>query len=70
MKRMLMGVNEAILVLDDESRCEVSPGDIPTICTWIPTATVEIHRTNSNAPYSYRVVNCEISVTVWERIRQ
>ena len=69
MRRMLMEVEAdgQIIVLDDESRWEVSPGDMPTVCTWMPTAVLEIRTSKSNGLYPYRVVNREIDVSAWAR---
>lgn len=67
MRRMLMDVEAdgGIIVLDDESRWAVSPGDMPTVCTWMPTAVLEIRTSKGSGLYSYRVVNREIDVSVW-----
>lgn len=69
MRRMLMEVQAdgGIIVLDDESRWEVNPGDMPTACTWMPTAALEIRTSKSTDMYSYRVTNREIDVSVWAR---
>lgn len=30
------------LILDDGSQWSVQPGDMPTICTWLPTSDISI----------------------------
>jgi hypothetical protein len=69
MKRMLMEVNDdgTTLTLDDGSRWEVNPGDIPTVCTWIPRAELDVRRASGSDMYFYVVKNLEIDVTVRAR---
>ena len=45
MKKILLEVNldTGELITMDGCRYHVNPGDLPTCCTWIPTAELEIN---------------------------
>jgi hypothetical protein len=51
------------LKMMDGSKWFVNPGDLPTIATWIPAATIEIKK-NTNAMFSYDITNTAEDVTV------
>jgi len=55
MEQMLMYiVNDGEkLVLMDGSEWMINLGDMPTVCTWIPTATIKIEETDNNDMFSY-----------------
>ena len=44
MPNMIMEVEDdgEVLILDDGKRRRVQAGDIPTVCTWLPTEEVEV----------------------------
>jgi len=67
MEQMLMDiVNDGEkLVLMDGSEWMINPGDMPTVCTWIPTATIKIEETDNNDTFSYKLTNLNIDVTVY-----
>lgn len=46
-----------ILVLLDGRRLYVNPGDIPTVCTWLPTTGLEITEGESDRMFSVTVRN-------------
>ena len=50
--------------LMDGSIWLIDPSDMPTVCTWIPTASIKIERINSEAMFSYKLTNENIDVTV------
>lgn len=66
MKRFLAEVAEdgAALIPDDGSRWDVSPGDAPTVITWMPTAELAIRPHRSNDPFAWQAVNREINITI------
>lgn len=49
-----------ILSMMDGSEWMVEAGDTPTVCTWIPTASIKIEET----PSGYTITNLEIDVSV------
>jgi len=53
------------LEMIDGSTWVIWPGHMPTVCTWIPTATIKIKKTNNNAPFNYELTNVNIGVSVW-----
>jgi len=67
MEQMLMDiVNDGEkLVLMDGSEWMINPGDMPTVCTWIPTVTIKIEETDNNDMFSYKLTNLNIDVTVY-----
>jgi hypothetical protein len=52
------------LELDDGSRWDVMPEDIPTICTWIPTATVRISLIAPDSLWPYELTNTGVDISV------
>jgi len=50
--------------LMDGSTWQINPGDMPTVCTWIPTAEIEITRNNEDPVFNYTLVNKGIEVSV------
>lgn len=42
----------------------IDPSDMPTVCTWIPTASILIKRDNSRCMFSYELVNENIGIPV------
>jgi hypothetical protein len=52
------------LQMDDGSIWMISPGDIPTVCTWIPTATVSIRESSGDRMFPYVLTNEGIDVSV------
>ena len=49
-----------ILSMMDGSEWMVEVGDMPTVCTWIPTANIKIDETSSG----YAITNLEIGVSI------
>jgi len=47
----------------DGSVWEINPGDMPTVCTWIPTAEIEIIKEDDSI-YPYKLINKEIDVEI------
>jgi len=54
----------AALMLDDGSRWDVSPGDIPTVSTWSPTAALQIAVKYCHGVTSARILNRENNVAI------
>ncbi len=52
------------LQMDDGSIWNSSPGDIPTVCTWIPTATLNVRKSNTDRMFPYVLTNEGINVSV------
>ena len=50
--------------LMDGSRRLINPGDMPTVCTWIPTATIRIALVEPDAVFPYELTNLNIDATV------
>jgi hypothetical protein len=59
-----VSVNSGTLKLDDGSRWSVTPGDMPTICTWIPTATIRIELIAPDSTWPYELTNTGIDISV------
>ncbi len=59
---MLIESDPPILKLDDGSQWTVQPGDMPTVATWIPTATLEIKMVDSESMWPYEITKGDISV--------
>ena len=53
--------------LMDGSIWLINPSDMPTVCTWIPTASIRIKRQNPDVMFSYELINENISVSVRAR---
>lgn len=49
--------------LMDGSIWQINPEDIPTVCTWIPTAEIEIS-TNDDSTFDHTLTNKNINVSV------
>ncbi len=72
MKEKTEMLNEIIsdgekISLMDGSIWSIDPSDMPTVCTWIPTASIKIKRINSEAMFSYELTNENIGVSVRAR---
>ncbi len=52
------------LLLDDASEWFVNPGDIPTVFTWLPSATIKVELVDPDdfCPYKLTLLNENISV--------
>ena len=48
--------------LIDGSLWQTNPGDIPTVCTWIPTAEIEISA-NDDSVFDHTLTNKNIGVS-------
>ena len=59
-----LSVNSGTLELDDGSRWGVAPGDMPTICTWIPMATIRIKLVAIDSLWSYELTNTGVDISV------
>lgn len=53
------------IVLLDGSEWLINPGDIPTVCTWIPTSEIKITKTKSNDYFFYKITNESIDISVY-----
>ncbi len=49
--------------LMDGSIWQINPGDMPTVCTWIPTAEIEIS-SNDDSTFDHTLTNKDINVSV------
>ncbi|MDP3684707.1 MAG: hypothetical protein Q8S01_12330 [Ignavibacteria bacterium] len=67
MKSMLLEVksNGEKIILLDGSEWLINPEDIPSVCTWIPTAELNITKTKSNDLFSYKITNDGIGISVY-----
>lgn len=66
MKSILMEVlndGEEIILLDG-SEWHVNPGDMPTVCTWIPTSELTITKTKSDDYFNFKITNEDIGISV------
>ena len=52
------------LELDDGSQWGIMPGDMPTICTWIPTATIRINLIAPDSLWPYELTNTGVDISV------
>lgn len=67
MNSMLMEVindGEKIILMDG-SEWFINPGDMPTVCTWIPTSELKISKTKSDDYFNYKITNESINVSVF-----
>lgn len=64
---MLMEVKNSgeKIVLLDGSEWLINPGDIPTVCTWIPTSELKITKTKSKDYFYYKITNESIDISVY-----
>ena len=53
---------EKVSLMDGSIR-QINPGDMPTVCTWIPTAQIEIS-SNDDSTFDHTLTNKEINVSV------
>jgi len=58
----VMNNGEKISLMDG-SLWLVNPGDMPTVCTWIPTAEIEVSTSNDSV-FNYTLTNKNIGVSV------
>ena len=64
-EHMLIEVSDDFEVkLDDGSQWNVTPEDMPTVCTWTPTATIRIRLVDLDSPWPYELLNTEEDVSV------
>ncbi len=49
--------------LMDGSVWQINPGDMPTVCTWIPTAEIKVSR-NKDDVFDHTLTNKNIGVSV------
>ena len=49
--------------LMDGSIWQINPGDMPTVCTWIPTAEIEMS-SNDDSTFDHTLTNKNINVSV------
>jgi hypothetical protein len=65
-EHMLMGIHDDFetLDLDDGSKWSVEPGDNPTICTWIPTATIRVELVAPGSVWPYKLTNIGEDISV------
>ncbi len=68
-KSVLMEVSEDCerLSLMDGSEWEVSPGDMSTACTWIPTAEIIVKPIHTGSGYDHELTNMTVRVSVKAR---
>lgn len=52
------------LRLMDGTTWLVSPGDLPTIATWIPTARIRVRQVEKPLDFNYELTNTNIGVSV------
>ncbi|MBI9055991.1 MAG: hypothetical protein JEY96_19375 [Bacteroidales bacterium] len=67
MEEMLMEIindGEKIVLLDGTTWM-INPGDLPTVCTWLPTSSIKIHKLNTNDMFSYKLTNLSIDVSAY-----
>ncbi len=58
----VMNDGEKISLMDG-SLWLVNPGDMPTVCTWISTAEIEVSTSNDSV-FNYTLTNKNIGVSV------
>ena len=72
MKEKTEMLNEIIndgekISLMDGSVWLINPSDMPTVCTWIPTATIRIKANKSEGMFPFELINENIDVLVCAR---
>lgn len=50
--------------LMDGSVWQIKPDDVPTVCTWLPTADIKILKNNNDHVFSYILINKEIDISI------
>lgn len=67
MKTMLIEVIDdgEKLQLMDGSTWSINPGDIPTVCTWLPTSEIKVENIDSTDMFSFRLTNLSEGVSVF-----
>jgi hypothetical protein len=50
------------VVLIDGTTWMINPGDLPTVCTWLPTSTIKIQKLRTNDMFSYKLTNLSVYV--------
>ena len=50
-----------MIVLLDGSKWNINPGDIPTVCTWIPMDELHIEKED----YNYKITNMTNDYTIY-----
>jgi len=56
--------NGETLVMDDGSEWTVNPGDMPTACIWIVTASIQAELDNEADAFSWALLNTSAGQTV------
>lgn len=72
MKQKINMLNKIIsdgekISLTDGSMLLIDPSDMPTVCTWIPTATIRVVPGDESRMFSHRLINENINVSVCAR---
>lgn len=52
------------LTMMDGSTWFVNPGDLPTIATWIPTASIRIEDIEDGSMFSYKLTNLNENISI------
>jgi hypothetical protein len=53
------------IILMDGSEWYINPGDMPTVCTWIPTSELKVTKTKLVDYFNYKITNMSIDVSVY-----
>ncbi len=53
------------VVLMDGTKWMINPGDLPTVCTWLPTSSIKVQKMNTNDMFAYKLTNLSIDVSVY-----
>ena len=65
---MLLEVNtdddEGQLKMMDGSKWFVNPGDLPTVCTWIPTTPLKIKEIKDGLMFSSKLTNTTDNISI------
>ena len=67
MEEMLMDIKNdgEKLVLMDGTEWMINPSDLPTVCTWVPTASIKVQKLNTNDMFSYKLTNLSFDISVY-----
>ena len=60
-------IDEGTLTFLDGTMFSVAPGDIVTICTWLPMNAIQIAHVDPNSAYPYELTNSSDGVAVRAR---
>ena len=53
------------LLLMDGTKWMINPGDIPSVCTWIPTAKIKVEKLDINDMFFYKLTNLNVDISVY-----